>query len=64
METHSRDDMDLKEETTQVWSESAEQEQNTAQVTGGYEILYKCWQSLRMHESSLLEFIVILKGCV
>ncbi|XP_053125292.1 PR domain zinc finger protein 10 isoform X2 [Hemicordylus capensis] len=32
MESHSRDDMDLKEETAQVWSESAEQEQNTAQV--------------------------------
>ncbi|KAJ6656070.1 hypothetical protein lerEdw1_004476 [Lerista edwardsae] len=32
MEPHSRDDMELKEETAQVWSESAEQEQNTAQV--------------------------------
>uniref|UniRef100_A0ACB8EYS6 PR domain zinc finger protein 10 n=1 Tax=Sphaerodactylus townsendi TaxID=933632 RepID=A0ACB8EYS6_9SAUR len=32
MEAHSRDDMDLKEESAQVWSESAEQEQNTAQV--------------------------------
>lgn len=42
MEPHSRDDMDLKEETTQVWSESAEQEQNTAQVTGGYRVLSAC----------------------
>ncbi|XP_060643604.2 PR domain zinc finger protein 10 isoform X1 [Anolis sagrei] len=32
MEPHSRDDMDLKEETTQVWSEAAEQEESTAQV--------------------------------
>ncbi|XP_044853127.1 PR domain zinc finger protein 10 isoform X5 [Mauremys mutica] len=32
MEHHSRDEMDSKEESPQVWSESAEQEQNTAQV--------------------------------
>ncbi|XP_059575694.1 PR domain zinc finger protein 10 isoform X2 [Alligator mississippiensis] len=32
MEHHNRDDMDSKEESPQVWSESAEQEQNTAQV--------------------------------
>ncbi|XP_067420001.1 PR domain zinc finger protein 10 isoform X1 [Emydura macquarii macquarii] len=32
MEHHSGDDMDSKEESPQVWSESAEQEQNTAQV--------------------------------
>uniref|UniRef100_A0A452HP76 PR domain zinc finger protein 10 n=1 Tax=Gopherus agassizii TaxID=38772 RepID=A0A452HP76_9SAUR len=32
MEHHSRDEMDSKEESPQVWSESAEQEQNTAQM--------------------------------
>ncbi|XP_044295500.1 PR domain zinc finger protein 10 isoform X1 [Varanus komodoensis] len=32
MEPHSSDDVNLKEETAQVWSESAEQEQNAAQV--------------------------------
>ncbi|XP_019402545.1 PREDICTED: PR domain zinc finger protein 10 isoform X2 [Crocodylus porosus] len=32
MEHRNRDDMDSKEESPQVWSESAEQEQNTAQV--------------------------------
>ncbi|XP_073177093.1 PR domain zinc finger protein 10 isoform X4 [Lepidochelys kempii] len=32
MEHHSRDEMDSKEESPQVWSESTEQEQNTAQV--------------------------------
>ncbi|XP_074833076.1 PR domain zinc finger protein 10 isoform X2 [Carettochelys insculpta] len=32
MEHHNREEMDSKEESPQVWSESAEQEQNTAQV--------------------------------
>ncbi|XP_025927479.1 PR domain zinc finger protein 10 isoform X5 [Apteryx mantelli] len=32
MEHHSREEMDSKEESPQVWADSAEQEQNTAQV--------------------------------
>uniref|UniRef100_A0A8C6XGE3 PR domain zinc finger protein 10 n=1 Tax=Naja naja TaxID=35670 RepID=A0A8C6XGE3_NAJNA len=32
MESHGQDDMDLKAETAQVWSESVEQDQNTTQV--------------------------------
>lgn len=33
MEHHGREEMDSKEESPQVWADSAEQEQNTAQVT-------------------------------
>ncbi|XP_013914545.1 PREDICTED: PR domain zinc finger protein 10-like, partial [Thamnophis sirtalis] len=32
MESHGQDDLDLKAETAQVWSESVEQDQNTTQV--------------------------------
>lgn len=37
MEHHGREEMDSKEESPQVWADSAEQEQNTAQVTSAFQ---------------------------
>lgn len=40
MEHHGGEEMDSKEESPQVWADSAEQEQNTAQVTSAFEHVY------------------------
>lgn len=37
MEHHSREEMDSKEESPQVWADSAEQEQNAAQVISAFQ---------------------------
>lgn len=45
MEHHSREEMDTKEESPQVWADS-EQEQNAAQVTSAFQ---STWVLLRLN---------------
>lgn len=46
MEHHGREEMDSKEESPQVWPDSAEQEQNTAQVTSAFQ---SSWLLLKLN---------------
>lgn len=46
MKHPGREEMDLKEESPQVWAESAAQEQNTAQVISALQSSASAWAGL------------------